>query len=144
MISNCNENEKMVPFTESEVIRLLSGDTTKSWIRMSFKMNGEDQALSDCELYTITTFYLGTSDSLRYRIVTNPAICQSQADTLETGFWRILGRDNDNEIADKVEFIFDGDTTQQQINQVTSLFLTLNRSEDDNFYETVYEAVIPE
>jgi hypothetical protein len=134
----------MVPFTKPEVIRLLSGDTTKSWLRVSFKMNGEDQGLNECDLHNITNFYIDASDSLKYRIVSNPADCQWQIDTLEAGYWRILGRDDNNEIAEKIEFVFEGDTTQHQIKQVTSLYLILNRSKEDLFFETAYETVIPE
>jgi len=144
LISNCTEDEKMIPFTESEVIRLLSGDTTKSWTRVSFQLNGADQGLNDCDLKTITTFYIGASDSLKYTIVSDPVYCQTQGDTLEVGYWRILGSAEDEEIAKQIEFIIEGDTLQQQIEQITSLYLNLSQSENELFFQSSYEALIPE
>ena len=144
MFSNCTEDEKMVPFTESEVIRLLSGDTTKSWLRVSFQLNGADQGSDDCDLYTITTFYIGPSDSLKYTIVSNPVYCPSPADTLESGDWRILNRTDNQETADKIEFIFEGDTLQKQIEQITSLYLYLSQSENELLFQSSYDAIIPE
>ena len=144
LASNCSEDEKMVPFTESEVIRLLSGDTTKSWLRVSFQLNGADQGLDDCDLHTIMTFYIGTSDSLKYSIVSNPAYCQAEVDTLEMGYWRVLGSGENEDITNQIEFIFEGDTLQQQIEQITSLYLNLSQSENELLFQSGYEAVIPE
>lgn len=142
ILIQCAKDEKIVPFTESEVIRLLSGDTTKSWLRISFKLNGADEDLNDCDLHTITTFYLDTSDSLKYTIVSNPVYCQSEADTLELGDWRIMGQEENQNIADRIELIFNGDTLQYQIDQVTSLYFNLSRSENDLLYQSGFEAIL--
>ncbi len=140
----CSDDDKIVPFTEDEVIRLLSGDTTKSWLRVSFQLNGSDQGSDDCDLHTVTTFYIGSLDSLKYTVVSNPDYCQSQTDTLESGNWRILGREENKDIADKIEFIFEGDTLQQRIEQITSLYLILRGSENDLLFQSDYEAILPE
>ena len=144
ILSDCAEDERIIPFSESELIRLLSGDTTKSWLRVSFQLNGADQGSDDCDLYTITTFYIGASDSLKYTIVSNPDYCQSPTDTLESGNCRILGRTDNPDIADKIEFIFEGDTLLQQIEQITSLYLYLSQSENELLFQSGYEAIIPE
>jgi len=143
-LTQCSKDEKIVPFTDSEVIRLLSGDTTKSWLRISFQLNGADQDLDDCNLYTVTTFYLGTSDSLKYTVVTAPDYCLSQADTLESGDWSILGQEQSQNIADKIQLISEGDTIQYQIDQITSLYLNLSRTAEDLLYHSRFEAIMPE
>jgi hypothetical protein len=144
VMMNCAEEERMVPFTESEVIRLLSGDTTKSWLRIAFELNGADQGMDDCNLYTITTFFITSSDSLKYTIVSSPDYCQSQTDTLEIGDWRILSSGDNQDVADGIEFIFEGDTVEQTIDRVTSIYLNLSRSANELFFQSRYQAILPE
>jgi hypothetical protein len=138
--NSCAEEEKIIVFTESELIRLLSGDTTKSWNRIAFFMDGQASSLEDCDLNTVTTFYVDDTDSLKYLIRSNPVLCNGDADTLETGYWRIIEKENNDDLRDKIEFVVNEDTTLKIISRVTSRFLNLDQLGD----EEVFEAIIPE
>jgi len=144
LLGSCAEEEKMVVFTEPEAVRLLSGDTIKSWNRVAFRINGQPAGLDDCELQTVTAFYLDQTDSMKFLILANPVLCGGTADTLEAGYWRIIGREGASEIADKIEFVIGGDTTLKDISMMTSLFLTLTGSGEDQSVEENFEVIIPE
>jgi hypothetical protein len=142
--TRCTEDVKVVEFTNTEVIRLLSGDSTKSWLRVSYKLDGHDHSLGECDLQAISTFYLDDFDSLKYVIRLNPVVCQSISDTLESGYWQIIGKFGKPDIAEKIEFVQNSDTISRDIVQISSLYLTLSGSEGESILETSFEAVIPD
>jgi hypothetical protein len=138
-LNSCAEEEKNIVFTESELIRLLSGDTTKSWNRIAFFMDGEASLLEECDIGTVSTFYVDETDSLKFLIRSNPDLCNGNADTLEIGYWRIIERESNEDLMDKIEFVVKEDTTLKSITRITSRFLNLNQSGD----EEIFEAIIP-
>lgn len=131
-------------FTINEAERLLSGDTTKSWLRVSYVLDGQPGITDPCQLQTISTFYLDDSDTTRFVIASNPVVCASLSDTLETGYWRITGKPGNISIADSIEFVQHGDTVMRKIAEITSLYMTLTGSMDGSKLEESYQAIIPE
>lgn len=143
-LSYCTEDVKTVEFTINEVERLLSGDTTKSWLRVAYIVDGQPPFTDPCQLQTISTFYLDDTDTTRYIILSNPTVCGSLSDTLETGYWRIIGNPANTSIADGIEFVQQGDTVMRHIAEITSLFMTLSGTIDESTLEVSYEAIIPD
>lgn len=143
-LSYCTEDVKTVEFTINEVERLLSGDTTKSWLRVAYVVDGQPPISDPCQLQTISTFYLDDSDTARYIIFSNPVICGSQSDTLETGYWSIIGKPGNTSIAGSIELVQQGDTVIRGISEITSLYLKLSGSIDESTLEVSYEAIIPD
>jgi hypothetical protein len=144
MLSDCSEEVKTVEFTRAEVERLLSGDTTKSWLRVAYNVDGQAGLTEPCDLQTISTYFLDESDSARFVILSNPVVCGSVSDTLATGYWQIIGREENQNIADKLELVQQGDTVWRNIKQITSLYMTLTGSINESTLEVSYEAIIPD
>jgi hypothetical protein len=143
-LAECTEDVKIVEFTRAEVERLLTGDTLKNWLRVAFTLDGEAQFTEVCALQTISTFYVDESDSARFVVLSNPAVCNSRSDSLAFGYWRIIGRQGNKDIADKIELVQQGDTVLRDIRQITSLYMTLTGSENESAIEVSYEAIIPD
>lgn len=141
---HCAEEEKIVIFSESEVIRLLSGDSTKSWIRIAIKTNGQDQELTECDLRNVTKFYIGDLDSLKYSISKNPFDCEGDTLIINEGIWRIISAEDDIDMAEKIEFISKGDSLVKNINEITSLFLKLDWVENESLIEESFMVNLPE
>ncbi len=140
----CAEEEKTIVFSESEVIRLLSGDTTKSWIRFSKKINGQDQELSECDLHVVTKFYIGDLDSLKYSIGKYPSDCGGDNTIIDEGIWQIISAESDIDNARIIEFISKGDTLTKNIDEITSLLLRLDWVENESQIEESFMVLVEE
>ena len=71
-IVSCDSDEKPIIFTAEEIQRLISGDSSKIWIRTGKIVQGQSADLSNCELYLTTEFAVDESDSLKFKISFNP------------------------------------------------------------------------
>ena len=142
--TGCGDEVKVVTFTTDEATRLLSGDTTKSWLRTAYVVNGQPQYTDPCELQTITTFLIDASDSAKFVVHRHPDICPGNSDTLETGYWRVVGKITNADIADRIEFVLEGDTLLRNIDMITSLYLDLSLNREGSSEQSSFEAILPE
>lgn len=128
LLISCSDKENEVFFNDNEVIRLLSNDSSKSWIRKSLIIDGQTSDLSECDLSHLTTFYSNSSGQT-YIIETIPEFCGGNPVRLDSGSWEVL---EESSISDRIDRIVynssDGGSSVKYIQQITSLFL--NTEED--------------
>ncbi len=138
-LMSCGETEKMVIFTEEELKGLVSGDTIKTWLRTNVSLDGQKADLSDCEVYSLTTFLHGEQDSLIYSISQNPDFCDGNEGLIEAGIYRV----NVDPLSNKgsLQFISGQDSLIKNIEEITSLFLRLRYTDASGIVEERFEAV---
>ena len=141
IISGCTGGERFIDFNTTELVRLLSGDSVKHWVRTRYSVDGEVQSLSECELSQITTFvfYKNTPASLEYMIETDSVLCNHPASVIETGDCLISDYINSKVSLDSLSFISGGDTATFGINSITSKFFKISGYKNNNRIESDFE-----
>ena len=135
---SCSDEENMVVFNRSEVIRLLSNDSTKLWTRNHLFENGQLVEMEECSLRT-TTSYKVRSDSMIYAISTSDQYCNT-LDLLDSGLWDVLEDGSSTGRIDKIVYYSGEDTTVKKILEITSLILRLESIQGDLQYEEIFES----
>ena len=124
LFTSCGEDENLVVFTESEVVRLLSNDSSKTWIRKVLTIDGQTPEISECELL-IETKYFSSNTERTYIIESIDDYCGGTSERLDSGSWEALEESNISDRIDRIAYHSgDGETKIKKILEITSLFLT--------------------
>lgn len=112
----CSQEEGPENFNLSQLERLLTGDSIKTWI-LTERISGTD--LQECEKDNALIFEL---DSLKVRLETGSILCPGEIDSLiYQGEWAII----DGPLMDSLVFIISTDTTKRSIDLISSQTLGL-------------------
>jgi hypothetical protein len=140
---SCGSDENIVVFTDSEVIRLLSNDSTKTWERKIVLIDGQSAGYSECDLFTNIKYYSG-NDSLIYSIGSQPDFCGGMKELLDSGYWEVLEESNQSNRIDRIAYYsINGDTTVKKIMEITAIFLTTENDIDNEVVRETYESRLP-
>lgn len=132
----CGDKENIVVFNRSEVIRLLSSDTSKSWTRLDVTIDGIPNNYTECEMFT-NTQYISRKDSLIYIISAQPEYCDGNSEIIESGLWDLFEESNISDRIDRIAYYsFEGDTIVKEMLEITSLYLS---TKDDNTGVSIVE-----
>jgi hypothetical protein len=140
LLVSCGDKENIVVFTYSEVVRLLSNDSTKSWERKTLVIDGQSPEMSECDLYT-STEYISRNDSLIYITESIPDFCSGEIELLDSGYWDVLEESIISDRIDRIAYYsVDGDTTYKNIREITSIFLSLEHELNNSRIQESFEA----
>lgn len=135
---SCSDDENVVTFNKSEVIRLLSNDTSKLWTRNHLFENGQSVEIEECSLKTIINYKI-RSDSLIYTISTSDQYCNT-IELLDSGLWDVQEDGSFTGRIDKIVYYSGEDSTVKNILEITSLILRLESFKEDSQYEEIFES----
>jgi hypothetical protein len=135
---SCSDSENEVIFDRSEVIRLLSIDSSKLWIRNYLFENGQSAEIEECSLKTIINYKI-RRDSLIYTISTSDQYCNT-IELLDSGLWDVLEDGSFTGRIDKIVYYSGEDSTVKKILEITSLRLGLEGFKEDSQYEEIFES----
>lgn len=124
---SCAKEIRYVDFNEAELIRLISGDSIKSWTRISHMEEGQEGNLNECNLKLVYVFNSGNDnpDLRTFEVRNNPSICQSPDTVLIGGHWIIDDEITGKDTEDTLRFIIGTDTTSYGVNKITSISMDL-------------------
>ncbi len=143
LFASCGNDENIVVFTEPEVVRLLSNDSSKSWIRKIITENGQTPEISDCELL-IQTKYISSSTEQIYIVESISDFCNGITEQLDSGSWEALEESSLSERIDRIAYYSaDAGTTIKNIQEITSLFLTTEEEKDGTIIQETFEPLLP-
>lgn len=144
LLCSCGNEENIVVFTRSEVIRLLSNDSTKSWERKRILSDGEPGSLSDCDLFT-STQYISEMDNLIFISRTDPDYCGGSSMKLDSGSWDVLEESLISDRIDRIAYYsVNGDTTVKEIRDISALNLTTEYLSNGTSIRETYESGLPD
>jgi hypothetical protein len=124
LFTSCGDGENIVVFTESEVVRLLSNDSSKSWVRKAITIDGQSPEISECELL-IETKYFSSNTNQIYFIESTDEYCGGTSVRLDSGSWEALVESNISDRIDRIAYYSgNGDTKIKKILEITSIHLT--------------------
>lgn len=124
LFASCADDENIVVFTESEVVRLLSNDSSKSWIRKGITIDGQSPEISECELLIETKYFSSNTDQI-YIIESIDNYCGGTTERLDSGSWDALVESNISDRIDRIAYYSgNGETKIKKILEITSIFLT--------------------
>lgn len=137
LLLSCSDSENIVTFNRDEVIRLLSNDSSKTWLRKNYSENDQQIELEECSLKT-ETIYKHRNDSMIYTISTIDQFCDTVI-LLDSGLWDVAEDGSFTGRIDKIIYYSGEDTLAKEILEITSLFLRLQRSKGETSYEEFFE-----
>lgn len=144
VLVSCGDKENVVIFTQAEVIRLLSGDSVKAWLRMDVTIDGTPNNLSECDLFT-STRYISRNDSLIYMVESLADFCDGTSAALDSGYCKLY---EESVISDRIDriayFSVRGDSTGKQLIEITSLYLILQENKESSVYTESFEYSFPD
>ncbi len=144
LFTSCGNDENIVLFTEPEVVRLLSNDSSKSWIRKIITEDGQTPEISDCELL-IQTKYISSNTEKTYIIESIEEFCDGITERLDSGSWEALEESSISDRIDRIAYYSaDGGTTIKNIKEITSLFLTTEVEENGILIQETFEPLLPD
>ncbi len=107
-IASCGDEENTISFTAEQTSRLLSNDSTKSWLLINREIDGVLSTLEMCEAENSLAFGMATGDAL------NTLLFEDECDPIPIydGFWQVL---NQRALAtsDTLIYLFNPDTLFQ-------------------------------
>jgi hypothetical protein len=141
ILSGCIKEDRFIDFSEAEIMRLISGDSTKQWVRTRQVIDGKEQNNDECILkHKLTFIYLSQSpDKIEYQIHRDPDICHLPDSIIESGSCHISDLKPGPNVKDTISFIVGQDTTRYGINFITSLFLNIKCKKNGVITESDYE-----
>ena len=140
---SCSDEENIVVFTSSEVIRLLSNDSSKFWERKQVIINGKPSEVSECELFT-NTEYIRRNDSLIYITTSMAEFCNGNSEILDSGFWDVLEESTISDRIDRIAYYsVDGDTTIKKMREITSMLLVTENDTGSSVIQETFESTLP-
>lgn len=143
LITSCGNDENIVVFTEPEVVRLLSNDSSKTWIRKIVIENGQTPEIPECDLMTQTRYISSNSEQI-YIIESIDDFCDGITEQLDSGSWEVLEESNLSERIDRIAYYSgDGGTTIKNIQEITSLYLRTEEEKDGTITEETFESSQP-
>lgn len=144
LIASCSNDENIVVFTEQEVVRLLSNDSSKSWIRKILTLDGQTPEISECELLIQTKYFSSNTEQI-YIIESVDDYCDGITERLDSGSWEALEESNISDRIDRIAYYSaDGGTSIKNIKEITSLFLTTEEEKDGTIIQETFEPLIPD
>lgn len=120
--AGCNIQEAPVNLAADELERLLTADSSKSWI-LSNRINASP--FEPCESDDLLTFIKSSpiNDTLTIHFRSGSVFCPGQIDSvIFQGTWIII----DGLLSDSLELIITGDTTRRSLDLVTSQILSIS------------------
>ena len=103
LFTSCGEDENLVVFTESEVVRLLSNDSSKTWIRKVLTIDGQTPEISECELLIETKYFSSNAEQI-YIIESIDDYCGGTSERLDSGSWEALEESNISDRIDRIAY----------------------------------------
>ena len=133
--------QNYVDFSGTELIRLLCGDSVKSWVRTKYALNGSDQSLEPCELKLIYQFQYNanTTEGLPFYIHLNPDECNNLDSISVTGTWSVIDDISGAGIKDTLILVSGNDSIKYGIRNITSLNMKLTGMKNSDQVETDFE-----
>jgi len=143
LLGSCSDRENIVVFTNSEAIRLLSNDSSKTWERRNVVIDGQTTDMSECELFS-NTIYVSRNDSLIYLTKTLSDYCDGHSDLLDSGLWDVLEESTISDRIDRIAYYsFSGDTTIKNIRELTAIILTTEDDSGSSVLQETFESRLP-
>ena len=137
LFASCGEDENVVVFTESEVVQLLSNDSSKSWVRKAITIDGQSPEISECDLLIETRYFSSNADQI-YIIESIDDYCGGTSERLDSGSWEALVESNISDRIDRIAYYSgNGETRIKKILEITSVYLT---TEADSLGQVLQEA----
>jgi hypothetical protein len=123
----CSNQDHYVDFTEPELIRLISGDSVKSWVRVNMVKDGKEQNSDECLLRQKYIFNRigNTGNVLDFEIHSDSAICNSPETIIESGSCNILNYKTGPGVNDSISYVAGIDTTKMAIISISSVNMSL-------------------
>jgi hypothetical protein len=144
LFASCGEDENLVVFTEPEIVRLLSNDSSKSWIRKTITVDGQTPEISECELIIETKYYSSNTEQI-YIVESIDDFCGGISEQLDSGSWDALEESNISDRIDRIAYYSgDGGTTIKYIKEITSLYLTIEEDKDGSMVQETFESSLPD
>ncbi len=140
ILAGCQEDDIPLGFYDYQVVRLLTNDSSKTWMRTQYIENGQNQPISTCadSLYLYFLIAENTrNDSVdAFEII--PKVSCTTSDTLLLG--RFAAASADNIFIDQLLYA-DGPIDFMQVENITSRFLKLTYERDGAGISASFEAV---
>jgi len=144
LIASCSNDENIVVFTEQEVVRLLSNDSSKSWVRKIITLDGQTPEISECELLIQTKYFSSNTEQV-YIIESIDDYCDGITERLDSGSWEALAESSISDRIDRIAYYSgDGGTTIKYIKEITSLYLTIEEEKDGSIVQETFESTLPD
>ena len=144
LIASCGNDENLVVFTEPEVVRLLSNDSSKSWTRKIITVDGQTPEISECELSIETTYYSSNTEQI-YIVESINEFCGGITEQLDSGSWEALAESSLSDRIDRIAYNSgDGVKTIKKILEITSIYLTTEEEKDGAIIQETFESSLPD
>jgi hypothetical protein len=141
--ASCGNDENIVVFTEPEVVRMLSNDSSKSWIRKMITVDGQTPEISECELLIQTKYFSSNTEQV-YIIESIDDFCGGITEQLDSGSWEALEESGLSDRIDRIAYYSgQGGTTIKNIKEITSLYLTTEEENDGTIIQETFESSQP-
>lgn len=141
---SCGDDENIVVFTESEVVRLLSSDSSKTWSRKDVVVDGQSPEIEECELLIEISYFSSNTEQI-YIVESIDDFCGGVSEQLDSGSWEALEESNISDRIDRIAYYSgDGETTIKRIQEITSLFLTTEEDSDGSVIRETFVSEIPD
>ena len=140
LLFSCQEQDIPLGFYDYQIVRLLAGDSAKTWFRTQYIEDGQERPIDTCADSIYTAFVLHETyddDSVYvYEIIPKPDC--SASDTVLLGL--MAASSTDNIFTDSLNFK-DGPVDFMLLEHITSQFLKLNYQREGASVSTSYQAV---
>lgn len=142
LVVSCQEDNIPVGLYDYQIVRLLGGDSAKTWFRTQYIENGDLAPISSCQdsIYAVFRIHESTQaeDSAYFYEVIPRSDC-SEADTLFFGVF--AASSVANVFTDSLNFRDDAPTGFMILNSITSRFLSLSYQVSGSTINVSYESV---
>ena len=145
LIQGCMKEEAAIDFSAEELTRLISGDSTKTWVRVRQAIDGTDSDLDPCDLKLLYQFsVIGTSGSDKtYNILRNTEVCSNQDSLVSGDPWELTDEKSGTAIKDSLQLISGQDTSRYGIYFITSMSMKLTKRTGEKVIENDFEIYNP-
>ncbi len=133
---SCEEDGAVVDFSQDELIRLLTGDSVKSWI-----LTSRNQELMNCEQDDRFIFQIPdtTNDSLSFNFESGPVLCPGQLDSIILkGTWNVSSRVG----PDTLFLMLPDDTLFRIIQQISSEIMVIQYRDNGELVEEQFLSIL--
>lgn len=141
MLTGCFPSEDAKPvYTTSQIIRLLTNDSTKVWFLMNQSVEGTSQSLSDCTLQDsiLLTKRVNAKKKNKSTILNDSTQCMPAIIWPISGEWEVLDNGLSKYPQDSIQTLGE-DTVQARILLLTTHTLRLTYKHQDSIFEEIYQ-----
>jgi hypothetical protein len=143
LFASCSNDENIIVFTEPEVVRLLTNDSSKSWTRTAISIDGQIPEISDCELLIETKYFSSGTDQI-YIVESIDDYCGGSSVRLDSGSWEALEESNISDRINRIAYYSgNGETKIKMILEITSLYLTTEVDSMDLVVREAFQSASP-